>query len=143
MDIRGRAQAEVDGYMSQFPDVPKISTSDLVSMISKAPDSVVLVDVRTDEERRVSIIPGALSEQEFMSRSPADFQDKTIVPYCTVGFRSGNYCRKLIQSGTYGNDIRNGEGILLWTHETQQPLHDVSQPDQVQLSLFASFLKSF
>eukprot|EP00300_Choanocystis_sp_HF-7_P014743 c18803_g1_i3.p1 GENE.c18803_g1_i3~~c18803_g1_i3.p1 ORF type:complete len:114 (+),score=9.77 c18803_g1_i3:202-543(+) len=109
---------------------------------------------------QVSIIPGALSEQEFMSRSPADFQDKTIVPYvgepnppislifclgqqCTVGFRSGNYCRKLIQSGTYGNDIRNGEGILLWTHETQQPLHDVSQPDQVQLSLFASFLKSF
>ncbi|CAM9184401.1 unnamed protein product [Pylaiella littoralis] len=38
-----------------------------------------------------------------------------VVPYCTVGYRSGEYAKKLIDLGY--PSVKNSEGVVLWTHE--------------------------
>ncbi|CAN0412274.1 unnamed protein product, partial [Laminaria digitata] len=38
-----------------------------------------------------------------------------VVPYCTVGYRSGVYAKKLLDLGY--PSVRNGEGVVLWTHD--------------------------
>lgn len=112
-----------DTYRAEFPEVGGISVDELVEAL-EAPDSLVLVDVRTDEEREVSIIPGAISRLEFESR-PADFENRTIVTYCTIGYRSGIYADELRREGW---EALNLEGsILAWTH-AGRPLERLGEP---------------
>jgi len=41
-----------------------------------------------------------------------------VVPYCTVGYRSGLYGRELMQlHGLPARSVRNGEGVLMWTFD--------------------------
>ena len=74
----------------------------------------ILVDVREGKERAVSQIPGALSPGEFtqayaLSGPP---QDKTVVVYCTIGYRSGKFAEKLIAQGVPVHNLEGG--ILAW-----------------------------
>jgi len=40
------------------------------------------------------------------------------VPYCTIGYRSGEYATRLAAKlGPRGVKVRNGQGVLLWTHD--------------------------
>lgn len=74
----------------------------------------ILVDVREDAERAVSQIPGALSLSEFTQAYTLGSlpQDKTVVVYCTIGYRSGKFSEKFIAQGI---PVRNMEGgILAW-----------------------------
>ena len=58
----------------------------------------VLVDVRTARERKISLLPGAITKAEFEERRE-EFKDKLIVSYCTIGFRSGVYTVDLGKRG--------------------------------------------
>ena len=70
----------------------------------------MLVDVRSDEERAVSTLPGAVSQEAFEATAPAG----PVVTYCTIGARSGEYADGLRKQG---RDVRNLAGSLLaWTH---------------------------
>jgi len=98
------------GYRKDFPDVPGITAEELLKL---SPQDVVLVDVREPEEQQVSMIPGAITAEEFES-DPEKYRGSLIVAYCTIGARSGRYAAKLIDDGF---DARNLEGsILSWTH---------------------------
>jgi len=82
---------------------------------------LLLVDVRSDEEMAVSMIPGSMTRKEFEKRQELHHDDwlstnVTVVPYCTVGYRSGRYCDQLVQRGFPPHRVKNGEGIVLWTH---------------------------
>lgn len=75
---------------------------------------VILVDVREDAEIAVSRIPGALTVTEFERayKTSALPKDKTLVAYCTIGYRSGKFAEKVSARGV---PIRNLEGgILAW-----------------------------
>ena len=39
-----------------------------------------------------------------------------VVPYCTVGFRSGLYAKDLLEQHGLQN-VRNGEGVIMWTFD--------------------------
>ncbi|TNE86672.1 MAG: rhodanese-like domain-containing protein [Deltaproteobacteria bacterium] len=103
------AMAMYATYREAFPEVPEISASDLRDALhGEAPP--VLVDVRSDAERGVSTIPGAVSPERFASEAP----EGPVVTYCTIGARSGEYAEKLRSEG---RDVRNLAGSLLaWTH---------------------------
>lgn len=58
----------------------------------------VIVDVRSESESGVSLIPGALTRTEF-ERTAADHQGKKVIAYCTVGVRSGKFVNQLIRQG--------------------------------------------
>lgn len=56
--------------------------------------SLVLVDVRSDNETKVSIIPGAITKAQFEAE-PEKYKGKTAICYCLSGGRSGKYVKQL------------------------------------------------
>lgn len=82
--------------------------------------NVWIVDVRTEEERLVSMIPGAMSSEEYAMRTASEDPDR-VVAYCTIGIRSGQW---VDQNQTTEKSVANLEGgILGWTH-IQGPLEE-------------------
>ena len=94
-----------------FPNVPDISAKDLMARLESG-DELVLVDVRQPQEQEVSMIPGAITADQFQ-QSAAEYKGKTIVPYCTIGGRSGMYSLQLQQQGW---DVLNFAGsVIAWS----------------------------
>ena len=94
-----------------FPEVPEVTSEQLQAL--RGDSSVVIVDVRTPEEQAVSMIEGAITSREFEA-TPEKFADKTVVAYCTMGYRSGRYARELQRHGQRAFNLRGA--ILAWTH---------------------------
>lgn len=91
--------------------VETITTSDLQAAMDSCEASPVLIDVRSDAERAVSRIPGAITQQEYEARAE-EFTGRPVVTYCTVGGRSYLYARKLVASGIDASNYR--DSILGW-----------------------------
>lgn len=106
-----RVQQMYEDYRKDFPAVEGISAPELRERAGNEP--VILVDVRTPEEQRVSKIPGAVTSQEFEADRER-YRDAAIVAYCTIGARSGRYAAGLMEDGF---QVRNLEGgVLAWTY---------------------------
>ncbi len=94
-----------------FPGQPEISVAAWLARPQGRP--AVLVDVREPHERRVSMLPGAISKEDF-ERDSARYRSWLVVPYCTIGLRSGLYTRELRGRGF---EVRNLAGsALAWAH---------------------------
>lgn len=103
----------VEQIKADYPDVPTITAPVLRQALSSA--DFLLVDVRSDAERAVSTLPGAITAEEFEARM-AEFgrSGRTLVAYCTIGARSSAYVRRMRRLGI---DMINLEGsVLAWTH---------------------------
>jgi len=95
----------------QFPGEPEISVAAWLARAKQRP--AVLVDVREPYERRVSMLPGAISQQDF-ERHSARYRSWLVVPYCTIGLRSGHYTRALRQRGFEARNLAGS--ALAWAH---------------------------
>lgn len=106
---------------------PNIATTELGERL-RGGERIVLVDVRTPEEQTVSMIPGALSREAFEAEvlpslagdgpKATELKGALVVPYCTVGYRSGLYAQELVQKhGLNPQNVRNGEGVIMWTFD--------------------------
>jgi rhodanese-related sulfurtransferase len=92
---------------------------------------LVLIDVRTDEERMVSMIPDAPSPGAAASGPGGDLGNigggngsggVIVVTYCTVGYRSGREARRLRDLyPQYDGRIYNLDGILSYTYVEGPP----------------------
>lgn len=80
--------------------------------------SFVVVDVRSKREIEVSMIPGAITRDQY-ERDMADYLGKTVIAYCTVGVRSGVYARSLAAKGVQALNYRGS--ILKWV-DAELPL---------------------
>jgi rhodanese-related sulfurtransferase len=109
---RVRIEELYEGYHERFPDAPDITVEALQKQLA-GPGPPVVVDVRGDEEREVSMIPGALSREEFEERG-AGLAGREVVVYCTIGYRSGLYTRELVDRGWKASNLRGS--IVAWTH---------------------------
>ena len=108
---RATMQRMIEEVKEDYPDVPTISAAALLESLGSG--SFVLVDVRTSKERSVSILPGAISADDFESRLQ-ELAGRAVVAYCTIGVRSSDYARKMRKQGV---DVLNLEGsVLAWTH---------------------------
>lgn len=68
--------------------IETISTKEIQEQqICHDPLGIVLVDVRSQAEQAVSVIPGAITAQQYEVGTDR-YAGKTVVPYCTVGGRS-------------------------------------------------------
>jgi rhodanese-related sulfurtransferase len=128
MEAKDKAQEAMRRYTSGFAhDV--LSSEAIAQQLVQyrqneeqhQPHSLLLVDVRSEAEMAVSMIPGSISREEFEKRQVVHRDDRlstnvTVVPYCTVGYRSGRYCDQLVQRGFPPHRVKYGEGIVLWTH---------------------------
>jgi rhodanese-related sulfurtransferase len=110
-DRLARIEEMVAGFKPKFRDVPVVQAAALKAELASG--GTVLVDVRSDEERAISMIAGAISSAEF-ERQAAELEGSPVVTYCTIGYRSSAYAEKLLRDGW---NVRNLEGsILAWTH---------------------------
>jgi rhodanese-related sulfurtransferase len=107
-------------YRPSFPDVNEITPEGVLDL--QASEPTVLVDVRTSEEQAVSMLPGAITQDAFEA-ARAVYAGQTVVTYCTIGARSGEYAEGLRQEGV---EVFNLKGsILSWT-QAGLPLVDKS-----------------
>ncbi|MGB7918807.1 MAG: rhodanese-like domain-containing protein [Desulfobacterales bacterium] len=99
-------------YKKDFPAVMDISPQQAMDLLKK--DEVVFIDTRKPAEMKVSMLPHAITQNEFLSH-PEKYAGKTVVGYCTVSYRSGVFAREMDEMGI---SVRNLEGgILAWTLE--------------------------
>lgn len=117
-----------------FPEVRQMSTGELSAELSdpKRPP-VVLIDVRSKDEFDISHLQGArLVDPEidpvFALSDVAP--DAEVVVYCSVGWRSSKYARKL-QSNQFKN-VYNLEGsIFKWANEGRPVFNAVQKVQTV------------
>ncbi len=94
-----------------FPGQPEMSVAEWLARPKDRP--AVLVDVREPHERRVSMLPGAITKEDF-ERNSVRYRSWVVVPYCTIGLRSGIFTREL---RVRGFEVRNLAGsALAWAH---------------------------
>lgn len=114
-----RIESLYQGYRDAFPSVNEITPQGVLDLQHAEP--TVLVDVRTPAEQAVSMLPGAITRDAFEA-ARALYADKTVVTYCTIGARSGDYADELRQEGV---EVFNLKGsILSWT-QAGLPLVDL------------------
>lgn len=98
-----------EGYKKDFALAPAVDVAGYKELAAQG--GTLLVDVRTPEERAVSMIPGAISLDELEEQANTG---QKVVAYCTIGYRSGQATEALRAEGW---DAYNLEGsILAWTH---------------------------
>ncbi len=102
----------------EFPSVPRIDPKQVADWLndSKRPQPVLL-DVRTRSEYEVSHIHGAQRVDPDASAGAISIpRDKPIVTYCSVGYRSGAFAKKLQDAG-YKNVQNMSGSIFEWANE--------------------------
>ena len=103
---------------SEFPDVRRITTAELAAWLNDHNRSApLLLDIRTAAEFEVSHLAGARHvAPDALASVVHGPKDRAIVTYCSVGYRSGAFAKKLRDAG-YTN-VMNLEGsIFRWANE--------------------------
>lgn len=152
-------------HHERFESVAPSISAKQVKEMSQAGQTLFLVDVRTAEEQSVSMIPGAITRADFeatvLPKIKYDCSQVLVVPYCTVGLRSGLYCQELLgvgkeEEGGASNKflkkghVRNSDGIIMWTfdgedlmqpgkgtQEPQEPAQEPSTEETKQVHVFS------
>ncbi len=102
-------------YQKDFPGAREISVKQAMSAAGQA----VFVDTREPAEMEVSTLPGAISQAAFL-KNPAAYRDKTVIAYCTIGYRSGKFAEEMAKKGIPVSNLKGG--ILAWTLESGKVL---------------------
>lgn len=110
----GEASAQFGGLFGRKESVPEINLEQLRALkleTTKDESPYVLVDVRAKEESSVSLIPGAISKAEYEKHRDR-YENRTVIAYCTSGYRSEQYTRELIGKGIEAKNFKGS--ILEW-----------------------------
>ena len=82
---RQKVEDMYNGYKKQFPEVRDLSPQK--AMILTAEGKAVFIDIREPREQQVSMLPGAVTEKEFL-KDPEKYKDAVKIAYCTISYRS-------------------------------------------------------
>jgi rhodanese-related sulfurtransferase len=99
-------------YKKDFPEVRDISPQQAMEWLRQ--DRVVFVDTRKPAEMAVSMLPGAVSQQDFLN-NPDQYKDKTPVAYCTISYRSGVFAHEMAEKRVTVVNLEGG--LLAWILE--------------------------
>ena len=125
---RAAIEKMYSGYHEGFPDVPEVEPAALSESLRD--HSIVLVDVREPREWAISRIPGAITQAEF-ERNKETYRNRPIVAYCTIGYRSGQYARRLAAEGFTASNLRGS--ILAWVHAGEPVVDDDVETKRVHV----------
>ena len=107
-----KVESLYDGYKTKFPAVLDLTSRQAMNLI--ADQKTVFIDTREPEEQRVSMLPGAITEKEFLNDYKS-YEDHVKIAYCTISYRSGVFVENFQKGGIAIYNLRGG--ILAWVHE--------------------------
>lgn len=119
---RQRVAAMYADYREDFPGIKEIDAEAAIALLSDP--GVVFVDVRKPKEQAVSMIPGAITDTQFMDQLD-QYRGKRVIVYCTISYRSGKLAAKLQKKGISVTNLKGG--LLGWVH-AGGPLAQQNQP---------------
>jgi len=123
----------VDKVAAEFPDVPVITTSALAAKLAEPEgEALLLLDIREPEEYAVSHLPGAINvpPDTPLEDLPRDFLSQPVVVYCSVGYRSSAFARRLMSEGAV--TVNNLEGsIFKWANEERALTRELEPTSKV------------
>lgn len=111
-------------YRSNFPSIPYMTSKELRVIEASSSEDIMLVDVRTEAEQKISMLPNSMTldewkENELPKLQTADNEsekkEKKIVFYCTIGYRSGMEAKKF-QDAYPDLKFYSLDGIVPYTH---------------------------
>jgi rhodanese-related sulfurtransferase len=108
---RARIETLYRDHKKDFADVQDIAPSEAMELLKAG--RAVFVDVREEKEQDVSMLPGAVTDKEFLLH-PERYRDKTLIGYCTISYRSGKLAEKLKARGIAMLNLQGG--LLAWAH---------------------------
>jgi len=130
-----RCMLQQEKYHSIFSDIPTMTSNSWITKTANRGgeeennEEYILIDVRSKEERDVSVIPGSISLQQFEDDIIGKTKSNTnnnitvlanpnlhVVTYCTIGYRSGVEARRLRDAYNLHERIHNLDGIVPYTH---------------------------
>ncbi len=106
--------------------IENVSTNDIILANS------LLLDTRDFEEYEVSHLPNAVwigNDSLFWSRLPSFSDDKSIVVYCSVGYRSNEIGQK-INDSIHLNVKNLKYGIFGWKHDSLPLVDQFGKPTE-------------
>ena len=112
-DKRQKVTDMYNGYKKQFPEVRDISAQKVMTLMAEG--NAVFIDIREPREQQVSMLPGAITEEEFINDS-AKYKDDVKIAYCTISYRSGKFAQKL-QKMAVERDMSLTQLALLWVKD--------------------------
>jgi sodium/bile acid cotransporter 7 len=101
-----------ENYRTQFPDVLDLSPRQAMDLITD--QKAVFIDIRQPAEQHVSMLPGAITEKEFLDNYKS-YEDHVKIAYCTISYRSGKFAEKFQKGGMPVYNLKGG--ILGWVHD--------------------------
>jgi len=114
---------------AKHPGVPWISTASLARALEDG-DPPVLLDVRSRAEFRTSHIEGARHVEPGSDPSAVELPPaRHVVVYCSVGFRSADFARKLRPRGVAVHNLAGG--IFQWANEKRPMVDSGRSTDRV------------
>ena len=115
-----------------FPGIRRIETKQLADWLNdKGRAQPVLLDIRTQPEFEVSHIHGARRVEPDANASAIKLpKDQPIVTYCSVGYRSGGFAKKLQDAG-YTNVQNMAGSIFQWANEGRPIERNGQRADKV------------
>ncbi|UCD79835.1 MAG: rhodanese-like domain-containing protein [Desulfobacterales bacterium] len=109
---RQKVESLYNGYHNKFPEVLDVTPQQAMNLI--ADQKSVFIDIREPDEQQVSMLPGAITEKEFLNNFKS-YEDHVKIAYCTISYRSGKFAQKLQKEGIPVYNLRGG--ILAWVHD--------------------------
>jgi len=110
-----KVESLYEGYKSKFPDVLDLTPRQAMKLI--ADQKAVFIDTREPEEQQISMLPGAITEKEFLNNYK-NYEDHVKIAYCTISYRSGIFAENMQKEGIPVYNLRGG--ILAWVHDGGQ-----------------------
>ena len=111
-DRPARVEQMATGYESEWPEVPQMSAEQYEAIPND--QRPLLIDARTPRERRVSVIPGAITPDQLPAELSARPHQPVLV-YCTIGYRSTKLAAELREQGVNAENLHGG--VLAWAHQ--------------------------
>ena len=117
---------------SEFPEVRRITTDELAAWLNdRGRPGPLLLDVRRRAEFEVSHLAGAKHVGPGAAASVIrESKDRAIVTYCSVGYRSGAFAKKLGNAG-FTNVVNLEGSIFRWANEGRPVYRGARKVDEV------------
>jgi sodium/bile acid cotransporter 7 len=109
---RAKIEALYRSYKRDFADVGEIEPAAAMQLLREG--RALFIDVREEREQKVSMLPAAVTEKEFL-KDPAKYASRTLIGYCTISYRSGKLAARLKKEGIPILNLRGG--LLAWVHD--------------------------